>query len=324
MSKRKFITEFGMNALCARHVLLQQEHLESINDTTNPLYNDFSPHIYFICRRPRITLVPESVNFTETEVRGLFRKQVKDKYIDISFVTQNNLGTRNVTLECEYPYTEFKITDEKNDVISSGKCALLMLSCLGYEAEKHLDLEIIYIGQSFGCDGERSAADRLEAHSTLQNIYAQAMKNTPDQEIWLILTDFDEPFLMISMDGRSKGYGTTLEEDDHHIDNVFGSEMKERQKINFIEAALIRYFSPEYNKIYKDTFPNPAHSTYSECYDLDLNSVSVELQTENLYTRVWSKVINPSYLHMCTFPLHSKEERMYMFDIARIGGEQNQ
>lgn len=99
------------------------------------------------------------------------------------------------------------------------------------------------------------------------------------------------------------------------------NEITERQRINFTEAALIRYFSPEYNKIYKDTFPSPAHTTYSECYDLDLNSVSVELQTDRLYTRVWSKVIKPDYVHFCTFPLHSKEDRMYMFEIARLGGE---
>ncbi|MEI7219745.1 MULTISPECIES: hypothetical protein [Pectobacterium] len=321
MSERKFITEFGMNMLGARHVLLQQENLDEVNDINNPIYEDFSPHIYFICRRPRITLVPESVKFTESEVTGLFRKQVKDKYIDIPFVTKNQLETSNVSLECEYPYTEFKIRDENNDVISEGKSVLLMLSCLGYEAQEHLDLEIIYIGQSFGCDGDRSAADRLAAHSTLQNIYAQAMKNTPDQEIWLILTDFEHPYLLISMDGRSENYGTTLEEDDQHINNVLSNEITARQRINFTEAALIRYFSPEYNKTYKDTFPSPAHTTYSECYDLDLNSVSVELQTDKFYTRVWSKVIEPDYIHFCTFPLHSKEERMYMFDIARLGGE---
>lgn len=321
MVKRKFMTEFGFNVLSGAHVLLQQEHLADINDINNPLYKNFSPHIYFICRRPRITLVPESVIFTDSRVSGVFKKQVKDKFVDIPFDTENLLGTANVTLECEYPYIEYRVKDEDNTVISCGKTAFLMLSCLGLDAQEHLDLEIIYIGQSFGCDGERSAADRLEAHSTLQNIYAEAMRKTPDQDIWLILTDFNEPALMISMDGRSKEYGTTLEEDDLHIANVLSSQMTDRQKVNFTEAALIRFFSPEYNKTYKDTFPSPAHATYSECYDLDLNSVSVELQTQNLYTRVWSKSVNPSYIHFCTFPLHSKEERIYMFDIARLGGE---
>jgi hypothetical protein len=49
----------------------------------------------------------------------------------------------------------------------------------------------------------------------------------------------------------SKQYGTTTEEDDEHIDSVLGTEITEQQQINFTKAALIRYFDPEYNVLFR-------------------------------------------------------------------------
>jgi hypothetical protein len=120
---------------------------------------------------------------------------------------------------------------------------------------------------------------------------------------------------MSSFDGSVEDYGSTDEEDKAHIRRVLNEPLTEQQMINFTEAALIKYFQPEYNKLFKDSFPNPAHSTYSECYDIDLNTVSVEFNTEALHFQLWSAAVEPRWTHLATFPLHSREERMYMFQI---------
>lgn len=306
MTQRKYMSEFGLNMVNGYSLLLQQEHLDQVDRT------GIEPHMYIVTRRPRITLDPESVKFTEDKVSGNFQKQAKDKLIPIPFETQNFLGTSNVSLRCEYPYTEYSIEDENKGIISSGKCALL-LATLGPEYWEHLDLEVLYVGQSYGKDGSRTASERLKSHSTLQGIYAEAIKNSPDQDIWLILSTF-EPLLLSSFDGRSKNYATTMEEDSEHMREVLNADITEQQQINFTEAALIRYFQPSYNEIYKDSFPNPAHSTYSECYDIDLNMVCVEVQSEALGLRLWSGSVEPRWVHLCSFPLHSREDRVYMFD----------
>ena len=308
MSQRKYISEFGLNMVNGHRLLLQQEHLDQVDQA------GIEAHIYFVARRPRITLDPESVKFSDNKVTGCFQKQIKGKLIPIPFETRNLLGTSNVLLKCEYPHTEYLITDETNNVISNGKCALLLAS-LGSEFWEHLDLEVLYIGQSYGRDGKRMASERLRSHSTLQGIYAEAIKNSPDQEIWLILSTF-EPLLLSCFDGRTKNYATTLKEDSEHIHEVLNTNISEQQQINFTEAALIRYFLPPYNKTYKDSFPNPAHSTYSECYDIDLNMVCVEVQTEDLGLRLWSQSVDPKWVHFCLFPLHSREDREYMFEFG--------
>ena len=107
-----------------------------------------------------------------------------------------------------------------------------------------------------------------------------------------------------------------MEEDSEHIATVLSTKITEQQEINFTEAALIRYFQPPYNKTYKDSFPNPAHVTYSECYDIDLNMVNIEVQTEEVKARLWSEAVQPRWVHFCSFPLHSREDRVYMFSFG--------
>lgn len=307
MTLRKYISEFGLNMVNGACQLLQQEHLYLIDQA------GIDPHIYVIGRRPRIMLNPQSVKVLPDRISGELLKQVKGKSIPIPFNTVNGLGTHPVQLECEYPYTEFAFMDNQGEAILHGKSALL-LGALGPEFWEHLDLEILYVGQAYGKEGSRTAADRLKQHGTLQGIYAEAIRRSPDQEVWIVVSEF-EPLLLGSIDGRSTEFSTTIEEDDEHIKTVTSTQITEQQMINFTEAALIKYFQPPYNKIFKDTFPNPAHSTYSECYDIDLNMVCVEFQTEELRLRLWSEAVQPDWIHFCSFPLHSREERQYMFEI---------
>jgi hypothetical protein len=162
------------------------------------------------------------------------------------------LGTSDVTFQSEYPFTEYAFINKAGEWIARGKCAL-QLAMLGPQYWQHLDLEVLYVGQAYGRDGKRTATERLKSHATLQGIYAEAIKNSPDQEVWMILSTF-EAYLLGSFDGRTKDYATSMEEDDEHISNVLRNEISEQQKINFTEAAIIKYFQPEYNKYTKTAF----------------------------------------------------------------------
>jgi hypothetical protein len=314
MPERKYISEFGLNVCTNQMFLLQQDHLSEIDKI------GVNTHIYMICRRPRIGLIPETVIFTKENITGQFFISKGDEKKPIDFEIRNNLGTHEVQLVCEYPFTEFAIQIESGEIILMGKSALLMTRC-GTQYWKYLDLEVLYIGQSFGKEGERTSSERLKNHSTLQGIYAEALQKSPDQDIWLILSTFGET-LLTSIDGRKDTYGTTSEEDDKHRSKVFKNILEDpmslQQVINFTEAALIRYFQPPYNKIYKNSFPNPKHTSYSECYDIDLNMIMVELQTEQIGLKLYSESVEPKWIHYCEFPLHSREKRIYMFDLDQI------
>jgi len=307
MTTRKYISEFGLVSVAGYRRLLQQEHLDRVADA------GIQPHIYFIGRRPRIMLEAESVKFGSEEVTGVFLIQRGMRTERFPFVGRNFLGTTDVKLECPYPHTEYAIRDSNGVVISNGKVALLMAT-ISSKFWPHLDLEVLYIGQAYGAEGERTAGIRLASHSTLQHIYAEAIRKSPDHEIWLLLCSFDMQ-LLASFDGISKNIKSTLARDTSHIDKVVSSPITEQQQINFTEAALIRYFQPEYNVIYKDSFPSPAHATYAQCYELDLNTLIAEINTEELMLRIWSHAVKPKWTHFAQFALHDAEERKAMFDL---------
>jgi hypothetical protein len=264
-----------------------------------------------VCRRPRVIIKPQSVAFEDGRFTGLVTIQDGPSIIDEPFSVEWSAGNE-CTFIAEYPFNSCAVKAPNDELIFGGKTALIAPR-LCPSIARHLDLEVLYVGQSYGEGGGRSAPARLRSHSTLQGIYAEALSRTPEKEIWLVLWSFNQ-HLLASFDGTQKAYGTSVEEDDDHIDAVLTTEITEQQRINFTEGALIRYFDPEYNVLLRKTFPSPAHSTYSECYDLDVNSVVVELNTEEWNCRLWSKSAPPCWVHFAQFALHDRNERKSMFD----------
>ncbi|HEY0152958.1 MAG TPA: hypothetical protein VGB92_13230 [Longimicrobium sp.] len=310
MSQRKYISEFGLNAETQLIFLAQYEDLDRL--AQQPDLQEHPCHVYAICRRPRITIDPAVFAIDETMVRGRMRIQRGTSFEDRDYTTPNLLGRTDIKLRSEYPFTEFSLVAPSGERVSWGKVG--MLAHYVQQMQDALDLEVLYVGQAFGSGGERTAIDRLKGHSTLLGIYAEAATRSPDQEIWLVLLNF-RYLLLGSFDGITKNHGVSDEEDNAHIKRITSADLPEQLWINFTEAALIRYFDPPYNKMFRGTFPNPAHGSYHECYNLDLNLVSVAVETSEARTQLWSSAVPRAWLHLPVYPLHSAEERRSMFEI---------
>jgi hypothetical protein len=307
-SPRKFISEFGLHVCTSYGWLLQQDGLSKLSELPD------DPHIYIVGRRPRISIDPRSVVITSDTISGRCFKHVRDEKIDIPFTARNELGCAELSVQSSYPYTEVSFVASDGKPRLSAKSAMLLGLC-GPEYWNHLDLEVLYVGQSYGEGGSRTAVQRLQSHSTLQSIYAEAIRQSPDQEIWLVLLCF-ERYMLASFDGVTKNYQTTEEEDESHRRSVIYNPVSEQQEVNFTEGALIKYFRPDFNIKYKDSFPSPAHATYEQCYAIDLNAVAVEVQTEDLMLRLWSPTVAPQWTHLAKYPLHSEQHRRSMFDLV--------
>jgi hypothetical protein len=316
MTSRKYLSEFGLHMVADYHMLLQQDGLESI-EQGQP--NDHPGlHIYMIGRRPRVTVAIDHWFFGKDVIQGRFLVQRGVNFESIDFEVPNLEKRTLAKIQSEFPFTLCDIYDDQGKRWLHSKAALMLLH-LCPNRQTCLNLEILYVGQSYGIDGSRCAIDRLKSHNTLQAIYAEAQQRSPDQEIWLTLWSFSET-LLSAFDGRKETlFDTNPEEDDAHhmavLDTILNNKMGEQQRINFTEAALIRYFQPEYNKTFKESFPSPTHDTYASCYDIDLNVISVQLDTEELGCQLWSQHVKPKWSHIAQFPLHSQEDRKNMFDI---------
>lgn len=308
MTTRKFTSEFGLHMIATYLLLVQQDDLERRSAQVELARNSF--HIYIICKRPRITIDPSNFEATPEWIRGVLKVQRAYTFEEVPFVARNQTGHASLVLESPYPHNRFALAAPNGDQIVEGKVGILAhMLRIPHDV---LNLEVLYVGQAYGKEGSRTAPDRLRNHSTLQGIYATASANFPDQEIWLVLCKFEE-MLIASVDGTQQAYRATDEEDTAHVQRILRTPVSEQQRINFTEAALIRYFDAPYNKIYRDSFPNPAHGTYAECYEIDYNAVSVELTTDELNCRLYSAKVEPAWWHIPKFALHSREDRMSMF-----------
>ena len=269
----------------SRYQFLQQIELEEFA-REQTVFTESNPcNIYFILKRPRLSLDPKYLRLDSGRAELKYFIQIEDEKFERYLLLELPRKIHNIRLESKYPYNYFKLHDDNLE------SPYIKLAAIVNEAHKHsgiqeplLDYQILYIGQAFGEDGKRTALDRLGSHSTLQKIYSEAMDRNPDSEIWLMLAAFTEKKIGL-LNGMINISVSNEKEDSERFINFMtstGSSFSEKQKVNFTEAALIRTFLPQYNKEYKDTFPNPAHASYSECYDLDINAIVVETDTSEI------------------------------------------
>lgn len=141
------------------------------------------------------------------------------------------------------------------------------------------------------------------------------MSYYPSSDICLMLKSFEQTTIVLA-----SGTVPTVEINEAEDLKRFscfhgGIKFSEQQKINFTEAALIRFFQPFYNVEYKDTFPNFAHKAYKECYDIDVNAISIELDTSDMRRGLNTRHVKSKYNHQGTFYLNNVEDRIKMFEL---------
>jgi hypothetical protein len=178
--------------------------------------------------------------------------------------------------------------------------------------------EVLYVGQAYA-EGKRSAFERLKSHSTLQKILADAQYNSPDDEIFLFMFEYP-PYRVISqIDGIVTGT-ISDERDSARFYSIIENPLSEHQQVCLVEAALIRYFSPKYNEIYKDSFPAQSHKILEECYELDFSGRVVEIDTEEVGFSLYSERVAPRWHHICQIDLVSHENRYGFFHMSSRDG----
>lgn len=294
--------------------LIQQQDFEIFEQIRmtrkyNPNYN-----IYMIMKRPKISINPNFIEVNKDFIKLEFQIHTEDKKISRKVEINNQFGTDKISIETKYPYNYFKLKTPNNTFIFKSNHIIDELQKLDPIKDDLLDFEILYIGQSFGENGNRDAIERLKSHSTLQKIYAEAIINNPDFDIWIMLCDFKQ-INLTSINGMIKT-NTTDETEISRANKFLQGKFTDKQKINFTEAALIKSFKPPYNEKYKNSFPNPNHSSYSECYELDITGIVVELDLSEIKRWVYSESKprqNTNYWQMDEHEFANNEDRYNLF-----------
>jgi len=296
-------TEENVPVTLDKYIVIQETDLDIIN-TQVPFTKE--AQIYFICRRPRLYVNPNSLIVTEQHLCMTFGRQEKAEFLDKLEIPQKNIfGRTDLLLKSTYPYTYFSIQTLDKKVDYNAK-ASAWIDHWGLPSQEKglLDLEVLYVGKGVS----DNAADRLKHHETLQKISSHTLAHHPDSELWTLMATFHKgkSHINIIVKGDVELTDEQEQEDCDRFLNLIkkgGTRISKGQQINLIEAALIRYFQPAYNNDFVKTFPSRAHTSYSEYYAAGINSILVELDTTERGFQLFSTSIPKKDYHRSTFYL---------------------
>lgn len=276
-------------------------------------------HIYLVCQRPKVSFVPGSVKTDGDVVYGDIEFIQNGQKCNGSFAFRTKVEEGASFKVSEYPhYILIKESPQQEDRIFPSE----HLQSFGkIEPDSLRNYEVLYVGQAFG-DGSRNAFDRLKSHSTLQKILAEKYQNEPNQQVQLFLFEYMDYFIHSAFDGRSKSEKSHDEDLKHWVD-AHSNYIPKAKQISLAEASLIRYFQPRYNIIFRNNFPATKQKLLEECYELDFSMLSVEIDTEDLKSNLFSDQQGPGCHHIVTFDLHDPKIRRRFFALEDMFGNVN-
>ncbi len=175
-----------------------------------------------------------------------------------------------------------------------------------------VNLDVQYIGQAYGKDGSRNAIDRLLKHETLQKI---ALKGIPEgYRLTLLLLEV-QPFnrMLTVFNPHAKNKDEDSSRIRSGLDKLYGTT--EQERIALYEASLIRYFSPPFNKEFKNSFPSTNLKILQDCYEKDFAAVIAEICIDELPFKLFSESVAVSNYHIAKHNLHDDDYRKIFFEM---------
>lgn len=325
--ERKYFFEAGLNTFTSFKTIIPIEHLKELSEYDNHEY-----HIYGILAYNKMYFKKERTKVTENGIEICLFTIIDLQEIEYPIPLceiGKDLDYSKVELVLSFPYTflELKINDSTflsaHPEIKNSEITINAQDFFNLNAETLVtkqEFEVLYIGQSYGHNGKRTAFDRLASHSTLQKILTEHQSKQPNKHIYILLLEITTNLAM-SFDGLSKCYTKSHKESDQHMVGIVSNPPKEQQAINITEAALIHYFKPTYNINFVENFPNENHKGYKQYFDLDYNSLVVEIDLVfdnspiiQLYTS--SNRINSSF-EFIKYKLYKDNNRLSIYNIFK-------
>jgi hypothetical protein len=318
--QRKYSTEFAISYMNSYTAMVTADQLMG-GGKMSPEQKDMLSrcHIYIIAARPVVRYKPESISHENDTFGGVLTYTVAGAERLLPFDGyQWKLEDDATHFACPYPHLEVHALNPEGNLVTYMPANAIATMYTLSEAE-HVDLnafQVLYVGQAIG-DGSRGAVDRLISHSTLQKILARAPYDHPDQEIALLMYQFDHSQVLSSMGGRTDG---TIDDDENDARLLKGipNPPEKREAIGVIEAALIRYFQPVYNEKFKNKFPHTKQKALKPFYDLNISGLIVELDSSELGIFLSSPTADAANHHLVMFDLVAPLSRASYFDVLGI------
>jgi hypothetical protein len=171
------------------------------------------------------------------------------------------------------------------------------------------DLEVIYVGQSFG-----NLKTRIAKHEKIKDVALQIIEDSSNEEVIVICLAYgasDNVFGFITPSSHPQVDSKSLND----LQKKAAKRVSAQQQVTLYEASLINYFQPVYNTEYKESFISRGFTSYDQIYQTDFHYVSATLVIpDDFQTRIWSQhVSQPAFIHSAYFPLETQEQKKSLF-----------
>lgn len=316
MAIRNHITELALGFYSGGLLFLHAKDIKMVGQQSPEeaaLANDC--HIYLIVKRPRLSYVPGSIQIGGGKTVGRMRYTYKGAPCEFEFRLAGKPNADSVQIS-EYPHSNMLLIRD-GQIAFTAPAHMISMICDYVEDASVRDLDIQYVGMSYA-DGTRSAKDRLQSHSTLQQVLADLSHDSPEYEVLLVLAQYEAPQTIITFDGQDKSLRL---ENDRDVVSDLRRQQREITKdlqIALIEASLIKYFQPPYNDKYKKRFPHPTQKILEEVYSIDFGALTVEINSESINARLLSGARSAGYHHIGSFDLHDLAVRRSFFNVMNV------
>ncbi len=311
--KRKYVSEFSVGITSEGWLMItpDQLHADGKMREEHQIISD-SCHIYMICKRPKATCSPGTPTLEDGYLSGSIISRVSGEEVLSEYCFPFEFEEE----ECEikvapYPHRKIYTINSDGEEVRFWPSDIIALHT---GSKIYFELEVLYVGQAYA-EGKRTAIDRLKSHSTLQKILAETMYDYPDDQVFIVMVQYDNYFLTSSFSGRDKE-AIAGEEDNLRLKSIISNPLSLKEIICLSEAALIRYFQPKYNEIYKNNFPSLNQKVLSVCFGLDFSGLSVEIELCDSPFELYSDGIKARHHHTAAFNLVDESERLGFFTFS--------
>lgn len=247
-------------------------------------------HIYMICKRPRLSVVPGSISWNVDSVRLKLSCTSKGAVFESDVRMSRTPELRRATIFCvsSFPHRELLAIDDAGAVVGQMLFANLAHTIDSLPAVAK-QLEVLYIGKGLS----NNTQDRLANHATLQRVIANINSDDPDCEVFALVYRFD---YRRSVTGIVSG--------------IPGDEMRKflaqakpytptiEDRVSLVEAAAISYFhTAEYNIQYIN-FPATDTEAARRAREAGASYLVVQIDTENIGDApLCSQSVHPAATH---------------------------
>jgi len=299
LSFGKFDVEHALNIYAYSYATLPAQALYDPHSVAHVRKTSESFHIYVIGHTPVVE--QRSFDFR----KGLFHITViyMGKELELTFPVPPELKFVRTEDTCHFedPAGEIRMIDPLQILLALGR---RVGGC---------PFKVQYIGQAYGDDGSRDAIDRLLKHETLQKIAIRGSEAGQVLQIVLLELHTDNRVIFAFLpnaeirdkDGARAKMG---------IDKLFGTT--EAERVSLYEAALIRHFSPPFNKEFKNSFPSTNLKLLQDCYDKDFLALTAEICFDEFPYAFYSEAVAPKYEHIITYDLQNDDQRKVFFHLG--------